>query len=70
MRRFIWGFFGSLGLMVLASIVVAVRQPKPPFSGPLTLPDGAVVRVVGVTYGTNHLVGRPLARAVAHLPDC
>jgi hypothetical protein len=53
---------------VLAGIVVAVRQPRPLFSGPLTLPDGEVVRVVGVTYGTNHLVGRPLARAVAHLP--
>jgi len=27
-----------------------------------------VVRIVGVTYGTNHFIGRPLARLVAHMP--
>ena len=69
MKRLLWVFFGSLGLIVLAGIVAAVRQPKPFVSDPLTLPDDAVLRIVGVTYGTNHFVGQPLARVVAHLPD-
>ena len=68
MKRLLWVFFGCLGLVVLAGIIVAVRKPPPVTSGPLTLPDGAVVRIVGVTYGTNHFVGRPLARFVAHMP--
>ena len=68
MKRLLWIFFSALGVIILAGIVVALRQPKPLFSGPLALPDGALVRIVGVTYGTNHFVGRPLARAVAHLP--
>jgi hypothetical protein len=67
-KRLLWVFFGGLGLMVLVGIVVAVRQPPAVTSGPLTLPDEAVVRVVGVTYGTNHFLGRPLARFVAHMP--
>jgi hypothetical protein len=68
MKRLLRVFFGGLGLIVLAGIIVAVRQEPPISSGPLALPDGAVVRVVGVTYGTNHFVGRPLARLVAHTP--
>jgi hypothetical protein len=68
MKRLLWVFFGGLGLIVLAGIIVAARQEPPISSGPLALPDGAVVRVVGVTYGTNHFVGRPLARLVAHTP--
>jgi len=67
-KRLLWIFFGSLGLLVLAGIIVAMRQPKAITSGPLALPDGEVVRVVGVTYGTNHFLGRPLARLVAHTP--
>src|ERR1039457_651359 len=68
MKRLLWVFFGSLGLIVLAGIILAVRPPPPVTSGPLTLPNGATVRIVGVTYGTNHFVGRPLARLVAHMP--
>ena len=68
MRRLLFIFFGSLGLIVLAGIVVALRQPKPTASGPLSLPDGSVVRILAVTYGTNHVVGRPLARFVARMP--
>jgi hypothetical protein len=67
-KRLLWVFFGGLGLIVLAGIAVAVRPPPPVTSGPLTLPDGATVRIVGVTYGINHFVGRPLARLVAHMP--
>jgi len=54
--------------MVLAGIIAAVRQPPAVTSGPLTLPDGAVVHIVGVTYGTNHFLGPPLARLVARMP--
>jgi hypothetical protein len=68
MRRLLFLFFGSLGLIVLAGIIVALRQPKPIASGPLSLPDGSVVRILAVTYGTNHVVGRPLARLVARMP--
>lgn len=69
MRRLLWVFFATLGLVVLAGIFVALREPKPVVSGPLTLPDGSVVRIVGVTYGTNHYVGPPLARLAARMPD-
>lgn len=68
MRRLLFLFFGSLCLIVLAGIVVVLRQPKPITSGPLSLPDGSVVRILAVTYGTNHVVGRPLARLVARTP--
>lgn len=69
MRRLLFFFFGSLGLIVMAGIIVALRQPKPIASGPLSLPDGSVVRILAVTYGTNHIVGRPLARLVARMPQ-
>ena len=69
MRRLLFVFFGSLVLILLAGIIMALRLPKPIVSGPLSLPDGAVVRIVAVTYGTNHAVGRPLARLVARMPD-
>ena len=68
MRRLLFLFFGSLGLIALAGIVVALRQPKPIASVPLSLPDGSVVRILAVTYGTNHAVGRPFARLVARMP--
>jgi hypothetical protein len=68
MNRVLWFLFGSLGVIALAGIIVALRQPPPASTGPLKLPDGSVVRIVGVTYGTNHLVGRPLARLVAQMP--
>ena len=47
MKRLLWVFFGSLGLIVLAGIVVALRQPKPIVSAPLTLPE----RDGGADYG-------------------
>jgi hypothetical protein len=69
MRRLLVLVFGTLGLIGLAGIIVALRQPKPIASVPLSLPDGSVVRMVAVTYGTNHVVGRPLARLIARMPD-
>ena len=61
-------FFGGIGLILLAGIVMALHLPKPITSGPLSLPDGSVTRIMAVTYGTNHVVGRPLARLFARLP--
>ena len=68
MKRILWFFFGTLGLIALAGLLVALWQPEPVASAPLTLPDGSVARVLAATYGTNHVVGPPLARVVAHLP--
>jgi hypothetical protein len=68
MNRVLWFFFGSLGVIALAGIIVALRQLPLGSSGPLKLPDGSLVHLVAVTYGTNHLVGRPLARLVARMP--
>src|ERR1035441_2889805 len=63
MRRLLLVFFGGIGLILLAGIVMALRLPKPITSGPLSLPDGSVARIMAVTYGTNHVVGRPLGRS-------
>ncbi|HWY78071.1 MAG TPA: hypothetical protein VN281_20820 [Verrucomicrobiae bacterium] len=35
----------------------------------VTLPDGTSVRIVAVTYGTNHVIGTKAARMVARLPS-
>jgi hypothetical protein len=59
---------GLLGLALLALALAFFFLPKTVRSGPLTLPDGSVVRIVAVTYGTNHVVGPPLWRALAQLP--
>jgi len=68
MRKWLFLCLGGLSLVLLVEVIVTLRQPKPIVSGPLSLPDGSVVRIVAVTYGTNHVVGPPLARLVARLP--
>jgi hypothetical protein len=35
----------------------------------ITLPDGTSASILAVTYGTNHMVGKALARVVTRLPD-
>jgi hypothetical protein len=59
---------GLLGLVLLAPVLAFLCLPKPVRSGPLTLPDGSVVRIVAVTYGTNHAIGPPTWRLLAQLP--
>jgi hypothetical protein len=44
---------------------MAVLVLKRPVSDRLKLPDGSTVHILGVTFGTNHVVGTPLARLVA-----
>lgn len=62
--------FLAVGAAVLAlGVLVAMFLPsKPAASESLLLPDGTTVRIVSVTYGTNHLFGTPLGRLVAKLP--
>src|SRR5215831_2947792 len=60
--------FALIGLVILALVLAIVCLPKPVRSGPLTLPDGSVVRIVAVTYGTNHVIGPPVWRLLAKLP--
>ena len=54
-----------LGLAV--ALVIFRKEPAVPASS-LKLPDGAVVRVLAVTYGTNHVVGPLLGGCLARLP--
>src|SRR5215472_9201086 len=57
-----------LALALLAPLLAFLCLPKPVRSKPLTLPDGSVVRIVAVTYGTNHVIGPPVWRLLAQLP--
>lgn len=68
MNRFLIGFSVLLGLAVAAMIVILLLQPEPTPSNPLALPDGSGVRIMVGTYGTNHVVGPPLAKLAARLP--
>jgi hypothetical protein len=68
MKRFLFIFFAPFLLAVGIALFLALRPPAQITSGPLTLPDGSVVRIMAVTYGTNHVVGTALARMVAHFP--
>jgi hypothetical protein len=61
----------ALALLALGFGLFAVfllRPARPISTGTLALPDGAHVRIIAATYGTNHIIGTPLARAIAHLP--
>jgi hypothetical protein len=56
------------GVVLFALVLGFVCLPKPVRSKPLALPDGSVVRIVAVTYGTNHVIGPPVWRSLAQLP--
>lgn len=62
-----------IAVVVLAGVVAVVlsiaQRPPPPASGAITLPDGSWVRVLAVTYGTNHLVGPPLSHVAYRAPQ-
>lgn len=59
----------GLGVLVIAVGVALFRPSAPQSSGELVLPDGTTVRIVTVTYGTNHEFGSLLARLVRQLPQ-
>lgn len=54
--------------IVLGLAIAIIFPSKPTTSESLLLPDGTALRIVDVTYGTNHLFGTPLGRLVAKLP--
>ncbi len=61
----------ALGLILSALILfgwLAFAGRKPLSAAWVSLPDGTSVRILGTTYGTNHLFGTPLARVIARLP--
>jgi len=61
-----------LALLVLilgVSFYFFLVKDKPHMPVRITLPDGTSASIRAVTYGTNHVVGSALARAVVHLPD-
>lgn len=62
-------------LLVLAALLgvamflwLAAQPSSAPVSGPIVLPDGSWMRIEAVTYGTNHLVGPPLAHVANRMP--
>ena len=59
-------------LVILACVAIWLvfrAASSPPTSPLVTLPDGTSLRIIGVTYGTNHVIGSALGRGVARLPD-
>ena len=57
-----------LVLLIVMVVLVVALLPTRKASPALTFPDGTIVRVVGATYGTNHLHGPILYRMVMHSP--
>lgn len=69
-RRYLCFFVGGL-LVVISLLLVRElwREAKPLSSGTLTLPDGAIVRIVGATYGTNHVLATPFQKLLLRMPN-
>jgi hypothetical protein len=63
-----WFVVFSAVAIVLGLAIAFFLPSKPATSESLLLPDGTALRIVDVTYGTNHLFGTPLGRLVAKLP--
>lgn len=55
-------------LVALACWFILARHKSQPLPARVTLPDGTSVRILAVTYGTNHVVGTKFARVTARLP--
>ncbi|HEX3798305.1 MAG TPA: hypothetical protein VH413_06340 [Verrucomicrobiae bacterium] len=60
---------------ILVVVVIALvcwlalaDRKSPPLASFVRLPDGSLVRIVAVTYGTNHVIGSPVARVASRLP--
>lgn len=59
----------AAALFGLAGGLFLTRQKPQPLSAPITLPDRTSLRVLAVTYGTNHVFGTRTARMAARLPS-
>jgi hypothetical protein len=57
-----------LALAGLAFWIIVVTRETPPTPASVKLTDGTSVRILAVTYGTNHIVGSKLAKETARLP--
>jgi hypothetical protein len=68
MKRALFYVLTGLVLLTVAAGVMLLWPAKPVSSGQLTLPDRSVVRIMAVTYGTNHVVGPVLACLVDRWP--
>ena len=59
-------------LLVIAvvgcAVMLVLQRPRKP-SGSIVLPDGSWAQVEAITYGTNHLVGPPLAFLADRMPS-
>jgi len=59
----------AVALAMISGLVLwALREPPPPPTGLIPLPDGSWVSLEAVTYGTNHLVGSRLALLTYQAP--
>jgi hypothetical protein len=63
-RKWLWM------VVVFVGMVTAVVWPRKPEGPPqiITIPNGDKYEFMGVTYGTNHVMGSVAARLVSHLP--
>ena len=59
----------ALTVLVVVLVIVLREPAQTPPSAWLIFPDGSSNRIVAVTFGTNHLIGTPLGRMIARLPD-
>ena len=55
-------------LVGLVCWLLLTRQKPQRLPALVTLPDGTSLRILAVTYGTNHVVGTKMARMTARLP--
>jgi hypothetical protein len=55
-------------LIALACGIILTRQKPQPLPALVTLPDGTSLRILAVTYGTNHVFGTKMARITGRLP--
>ncbi|MDB6021564.1 MAG: hypothetical protein JWQ04_1421 [Pedosphaera sp.] len=67
MKKLILAAFTLILIGLAGWFALAKRGAQPPRAS-VTLPDGTSLSLRAMTYGTNHVVGTPAARAVARLP--
>ena len=58
LKRVFWGFVGLALLLAVAFVVLVwTDRPKPPLQ--LSVADGRIFQIEGVTYGKKHSIGEP-----------
>jgi hypothetical protein len=59
---------GTVAALTVVLVLFGLSKP-PPKPQVVNLPDGSTLTVLGVTYGTNHIVGTPIGKMVARMPQ-